>query len=128
MKTQTPNSSHAFSHSSSHSPVLIGGMLVVVAAFAALALLSDWAMVVSARGIAVKADTQADAESVEEDCRYCGVVESVRRLAPVGKALSNYEFTIRMGGERHLIQDSTSTKWRPGERMILIAGPLAQPK
>jgi hypothetical protein len=124
MKTQ--------SFKSSHSPLLIGGMLVVVAAFAALALLSDWAMVVSARGIAVKADTQTDAESVADeaspDCRYCGVVESVRRLAPVGKALSNYEFTIRMGGERHLIQDATSTKWRPGERMILIAGPNAQPK
>jgi hypothetical protein len=119
----------------SQSPLLIGGVAVLLAASAALALASDWTAASPAGVIAGAADLQA-ADSKEDeasanpaaslDCPRCGVIESVRRIAPVGKALASYEITVRMGGERHLIQETSPASWRPGEGMILIAGRDAQ--
>jgi hypothetical protein len=103
------------------SPLLIAGVAALLTGFAALALAASWT-----------ATPRAVTESVEElegdvaaspQCAECGVVRSVLRLAPVAGATAVYQITVRLeSGESHVFNDAEAASWRPGERMILIAG------
>ena len=56
-------------------------------------------------------------------CDECGVVESMRRVAPVGNSPALYEITVRMrDGSTRVSSDASPANWRPGEGIILIGG------
>ena len=56
-------------------------------------------------------------------CDECGVIESTRRVAPVGNLPAIYEITVRLrNGSTHVLSDASQPTWRIGERTILIAG------
>lgn len=56
-------------------------------------------------------------------CDGCGVIESTRRVAPVGNLPALYEITVRLrNGSTHVLSDASPPNWRIGERTILIAG------
>ena len=60
---------------------------------------------------------------VKSKCRECGVIESMRRIAPAGPFPEIYEITVRMGdGSTWILNDASPANWRTGERMNLIAG------
>lgn len=60
---------------------------------------------------------------VKARCEECGVIESMRRVAPEGISPSIYEITVRLGdGSTDVFSDATPANWRPGERIILIGG------
>lgn len=108
-------------------PLLIGGVVALLISTAAMtyASVADWTPV-SARAMTVQAaapdaiEAQADATT---RCVECGVIESVRPAVPVGSTLAMYAITVRMGdGSTQVVNDSSPATWRPGERMILIAG------
>ncbi len=53
-------------------------------------------------------------------CRECGFVESTRLAASSGKR-AVYEVTVRLADRtRHVLSVSDPSRWRPGERVILI--------
>ena len=71
-----------------------------------------------------------DAASIEvkprrrSRCMSCGVVESIRRLEPVGDLPSAFEFTVRLrDGSTRISSSITRDKWRSGDRIMLIGGP-----
>ena len=56
-------------------------------------------------------------------CDECGVIESTREVAAVGKSPAIYEITVRLGdGLTHVLSDASQANWRPGERIKLIGG------
>ena len=65
-------------------------------------------------------------------CEECGVVESTRMVERRDENEGPYamarpariaEVTVRMSnGESHLFTDESRANWRPGERVIIIAG------
>lgn len=55
-------------------------------------------------------------------CGECGIVESAR-LTESGGSRAVYEITVRLPDRStRVFSDSDATKWRPGERIILIGG------
>ena len=59
-------------------------------------------------------------------CETCGVVESIRRIQPVGDVPGFYEFTVRLrDGTTRTSNDANASKWRPGDRVMLIGGDAA---
>ncbi len=53
-------------------------------------------------------------------CRECGFVESTRLAASSGTR-AIYEVTVRLADRsRHVLSVSDPSRWRPGERVILI--------
>jgi hypothetical protein len=101
-------------------PFVVGTAVVaLMASFAALAYASDWSARHSLRAtIEIPAD-----EAQPLRCPECGVVESVRRIAPGGTVLASYEITVRMPrGANRIVTDTTPATWRAGERIILIEG------
>ena len=51
------------------------------------------------------------------------MIESTRRIAPVGSAPAVFEITVRLGdGTTRVLSDASPASWRPGERTILIEG------
>lgn len=70
-----------------------------------------------------------DAASVEAKprrrarCMACGVIESIRRLEPVGALPAAYEFTVRLrDGSTRISSSATQDKWRSGDRVMLMGG------
>jgi hypothetical protein len=60
---------------------------------------------------------------VKARCDECGVIHSMRRVAPVGNSPAIYEITVRLGdGSTHVLSDASPANWRPGERINLIGG------
>jgi len=56
-------------------------------------------------------------------CDGCGVVESVRRLEPVGEQPAAYEFTVRLrDGSIRTSSSANTARWRAGDRIMLIGG------
>jgi hypothetical protein len=56
-------------------------------------------------------------------CANCGVVETIRRLEPVGDLPAGYEFTVRMrDGSARVSSIASSNKWQIGDTIMLIGG------
>jgi hypothetical protein len=56
-------------------------------------------------------------------CRGCGVVESVRRLQPIGDEPAAYEFVVRLrDGSTRTSTMANTASWRAGDRIMLIGG------
>lgn len=56
-------------------------------------------------------------------CDECGVIDSVRALAPVGDLPASYEIKVRMSdGSIRTLSDASPASWRRGERIKLIGG------
>ncbi len=56
-------------------------------------------------------------------CMTCGVIESIRRLEPVGALPAAYEFTVRLrDGSTRISSSATQDKWRSGDRIMLMGG------
>jgi len=56
-------------------------------------------------------------------CEDCGIIQSVRTVAAVGKSPALYETTVRMAnGEMHVLSDENPATWHRGERIKLIGG------
>ncbi len=56
-------------------------------------------------------------------CDSCGVVESVRRLEPVGDTPVTYEFTVRLrDGSIRTSSIANTARWHAGDRIMLIGG------
>ena len=56
-------------------------------------------------------------------CETCGVVESIRRIEPVGEIPGSYEFTVRLrDGTTRTSSSATATTWHTGDRVMLIGG------
>ncbi len=57
-------------------------------------------------------------------CMACGVIESIRRLEPVGDLPAAFEFTVRLrDGSTRISSSTTQDKWRSGDRIMFIGGP-----
>lgn len=64
-----------------------------------------------------------EARSRRSSCGNCGVVESVRRLEPVGDKPAAYEFTVRLrDGSIRTSSIANTARWRAGDRITLIGG------
>ena len=60
---------------------------------------------------------------VKPKCNECGVVESMRRVAPEGSSPVIYEIKVRMhDGSTRVNRDANPANWRPGEHIILLGG------
>lgn len=60
---------------------------------------------------------------IRSRCQGCGVVESIRRVEPVGNEPAGYEFTIRLrDGSTRVTSDATPAQWRIGDSIMLIGG------
>ena len=84
-----------------------------------------------------QAQSEVD-ELVRVRCEECGVVESIRMIEQsdegTGEKKGRYEMTrkskisevtVRMSnGASHLFTDASLANWRPGERVIIIAGTI----
>jgi hypothetical protein len=134
-----------------HLPLLAGGIAAIVVSGIALASLAIAPLglsenVASAEPVEVAtAPAIAAAGPRGHRCAECGVVESTRKLespadrasihaAPVRTAAGrraasedqpaqNYETTIRLrDGSMRVITDANPARWRPGERVTVIAG------
>ncbi len=56
-------------------------------------------------------------------CGECGVIESMRRLAPVGNRPALHEITVRLAnGSTRVLSEASPAPWRPGEAAIIIEG------
>ena len=56
-------------------------------------------------------------------CDSCGVVESVRRLEPVGDLPASYEMNVRLrDGSIRTSNIANTARWRAGDRIMLIGG------
>lgn len=58
-------------------------------------------------------------------CSGCGVVETVRRIEPVGTQAPEYEFTVRLrdGSARvSRVDEATAAAWSVGDRIMLVGG------
>jgi len=56
-------------------------------------------------------------------CGSCGVVESVRRLEPVGNLPASYELNVRLrDGSMRTSSIVNTARWRVGDRIMLIGG------
>ena len=76
--------------------------------------------------VAAFAPSGAGEARVKARCDECGVIESMRRIAPVGQLPAMYEITIRMGdGSTDVLSDARPANWRPGERIKLIRGGIS---
>jgi hypothetical protein len=134
-----------------HLPLLAGGIAAIVVSGIALASLaiaprSLSESAASAEPVQVAtAPASAAAGSRGHRCAVCGVIESTRKLetpgdrasihaAPVRPAAGHraaskdqpaqdYETTIRLhDGSMRVITDANPARWRPGERVTVIAG------
>ena len=67
--------------------------------------------------------TDAAKAQARRRCDTCGVVESIRRVEPVGDAPGSYEFTVRLrDGSARTSHDANASRWRTGDRVMLIGG------
>jgi hypothetical protein len=58
-------------------------------------------------------------------CEFCGVVETIRLLEPVGTLPATYEFTVRLrdGSSRvSTVAGATATAWTVGDAIMLLGG------
>ena len=56
-------------------------------------------------------------------CAECGVIESMRKLAPVGNSPAHYEIIVRMrDGSARVNSQASPATWRTGERIMLLGG------
>jgi len=56
-------------------------------------------------------------------CESCGVVETIRRIGPVGELVVAYEFTVRLrDGSTRISSDASQAKWRIGDSVMVIGG------
>ena len=108
-----------------HVTLLAAGfaLLGFAAVGLATAALTEWFQT-SAQGLAGGADQTKEATSSQAGesnnktrCKYCGIVESTRKVGSV------HEVTVRLADRStHVFSDSNPANWRPGERIILIGG------
>jgi hypothetical protein len=67
----------------------------------------------------------APAARIRARCEFCGVVETIRLLEPVGNLPATYEFTVRLrdGSSRvSTVAGDTATAWTVGDAIMLIGG------
>jgi hypothetical protein len=124
-----------------HSRRLIGGVLAILLATSAIAAVAVWASSTE-RGGDGDTDDKSLGNRGKRYCEECAVVASTREIEQPGRAvvigmagatmrseqrgtterpIRSYEVTVRMrdGSERVFIEAS-ATRWRAGERLILI--------
>ena len=130
MNTQIPKSIHV--------PLLIAGIAAILFSAAAMAIVPGMGWfhtplegvdsIVAQEQLAETpaaplAPLGAGKARAKARCEACGVIESMRRVAPGGISPAIYEITIRLGdGSTRVISDASPATWRPGERMTLIDG------
>ena len=108
-------------------PLLIAIFTAVLLSAAALVVASvlGWMSAPAAPSApAPSAATSVAAVRAKPKCAECGVVQSVRRVPVQGDARETYyEITVRLrDGSIHSHTEATPGNWRPGERIIYIAG------
>jgi hypothetical protein len=104
--------------------VAVGAVTALMLGSAALTFAAEWTSTAGSRaGVEDSSEVVAGDVPAPARCRACGVIESVRSAAPAGGAPAAYELTVRLAdGSVHKVNDANPASWRPGERMILIAG------
>jgi len=133
-----------------HLPKLVGGIAAILVSGIAIASLTISARGFDALAApaeppeAVTTPAIATHRARAYRCAECGVIESTRAIeapdekngvnasGPIaagdrgeigGKPARNYAITIRLqGGSMRVITDANPARWRPGERVIIIAG------
>lgn len=69
--------------------------------------------------------TRESQARVKARCAECAVIESIRRLPAAGTAPAMYEITVRMrDGSIRVNREATPADWRPGQRILYLAGPV----
>ena len=54
-------------------------------------------------------------------CDECGIVQSMRTIAPTHQSAAVYEYTVRLqDGSTHVLTDAHAANRRTGERIILV--------
>lgn len=117
-------------------PFLIAGIIAILFSTVAMAIVPgmDWfrgtseglgAAVAQQQSsemrVAQPAPSAAARARARTKCDECGVIESMRHVAPSGISPAIYEITVRMGdGSTQVVSDASPAKWRPGERNTLI--------
>jgi len=72
---------------------------------------------------AASPDQDAARARVRTRCAACGVIQAIRRIAPVGDRPESYEFTVRLrDGSIRLSNNASRAKWRAGDNIMLIGG------
>jgi hypothetical protein len=72
---------------------------------------------------ATSPDQDAGKARVRTRCASCGVVQAIRRIAPMGDRPETYEFTVRLrDGSIRVSRDANQAKWRAGDSIVLIGG------
>lgn len=106
--------------------LLIGGAAAVLLVGAAVAAMLLWVPEEASASIAA-----APAGVVQEHrgthvplrCPECGVVTSAKRIGIAGPAAGGYAVIVRMrDGTQRSFTAADNSKWRTGDRMILIGG------
>lgn len=65
----------------------------------------------------------AKARARRSECASCGVIETIRRIEPVGDLPAAFEFTVRLrDGSLRISSSATQDKWRSGDRIMFIGG------
>lgn len=107
-------------------PLLIGGGAAALLVGAVVAALLLWAPDEASAGDAsapIVVMPEAGDAPVTAKCPECGVVASAQHIGITGAAASGYAITVRMrDGSQRSFTAAASSKWRAGDRVILIDG------
>ena len=98
--------------------LMVSGLTILTAGEPSAAGLSDDIEVPGNPAVAANSETRTQAR-----CPECGVIVSLREIAPAEKPamLARYEITVRMrGGTNRTFVDTNPDNWRPGERVNFI--------
>ena len=123
-----------------HLPLMVAGAAAILLSSVAMAIvpIAGWLQNSAASVDAIVVQEQlpeipaappavatagASKARVNARCDECGVIESMRRVAAAGNLPAVYEITVRMrDGSIRVNSEASPANWRPGERIILIAG------
>lgn len=107
-------------------PILIAGIIALAFIAMAAAAVSPGS-VRQAPAVLFAPGTPGTAQQrVKSKCPACGVIESVRTVAPAGGLPATYEITVRLrNGSTGVHRDPSPANWRIGESVQFIGGDVA---
>ena len=120
---------HSHPPKATYLPLLYTGIVAAIFSTVALAAapVAEWfrGSFPASETTEVLAEDPADAGRARSKtkCAECGVIESMRRLAPVGNSPAVYEIIVRMrDGSARVNSQASPATWRTGERILLLGG------
>jgi len=107
-----------------HVPILIAGIIALAfIAMAAAAVSQGQFPEATAAPVPAVAPGAGRARAKSSRCPACGVIESIRTVAPAGGLPATYEITVRLrDGSKGVHRDASPANWRIGESVQFLGG------